>query len=55
MLTQDNNKMLFSNPKNIKSVNKIDELYISQENNINKLKQFIKHQDDIVLKNHLFH
>jgi hypothetical protein len=61
MLTKDNNKSLFGDPKNVKigksksdlykNKNKIDELYISQENNIYKLKQFIKEQNNIVLKN----
>lgn len=51
MLTKDNNKSLFKNPKFEKNINKIDELYISQENNINKLKQIIKEKDNIVLKN----
>jgi hypothetical protein len=51
MLTKDNNKGLFENPKNIKNVNKIEELYISQESNMNKLRQIIKEKDNIILKN----
>lgn len=49
MLTQNNSKDLFLNPKNEKqflanvkkNVNKIDELYILQENNISNLKLII--------------
>lgn len=48
MLTQDNNNMLFKNPK-------IEELYISQENNLNKLKQIIKEKDNIILRNKIDH
>lgn len=44
MLTKDNNKCLFGNPELKKKEKKMDELYISQENNISKLKDIIKEQ-----------
>lgn len=48
MLNKDNKKYLFQNPKNIENVNKFEELYKSQENNMNILKQIIKEKDKII-------